>query len=571
MLDNTTIEEIRNKLDIVEVINSYITLEKKGKNYFGVCPFHDDHSPSMSVSPSLQIFNCFTCKSGGNVFKFVSDYENISFTDAVIKLANSINYPLNITNNKQNSIQVKNAEIFNIYDISNKFFVNNIHTKGASEALNYLSSRNISNETIKFFEIGLASMLNPLSKFLLANNFSNSTLTDYGLLSENGFDIFNNRIMIPIHNPNGQVIAWTGRIYNNNDSNKYLNSKETSIFKKGATLFNYHRAISYIKKSDSIIIVEGNMDVVRLVNHNINNCVALMGTSLTNEHISLIKRLTNNIILCLDADKAGIMATKTISEQLDSKGFNVKIAILEKDSDPDEYILKYGHESFLNIINNAINFFDYKLNVLKNERNFSNLEDISSYLKDVVNELNKSNDEILKEMTINKLSSDYNISIDTLKGMIVKKEVIKTNNFVQPNNKESKFEKASKRIIKMMLLEEDAIYLVKDKLSYFVDEKYKILSEEIIYYFKKHAIIEIADLCTFLNNKGNLQSLFLEIVNEYEDYKYNEEELLDYINLLNNKLLLNQKKILKNQLKSEYDPIKKAQLVNEILKLGDKI
>lgn len=570
MLDNNTIEDIRNKLDIVEVINTYITLEKKGKNYFGVCPFHDDHSPSMSVSPSLQIFNCFTCKSGGNVFKFVSDYENISFHDAVIKLANSINYPINITSAKPNNNQIKNNEIYNIYDISNKFFINNIHTKGASEALDYLSSRNISNETIKFFEIGLASMINPLSKFLLVNNFSSSSLINYGILSDNGYDIFNNRIMIPIHNHNGQVIAWTGRIYNNNDTNKYLNSKETSIFKKGSTLFNYHRAISFIKKEDNIIIVEGNMDVIRLVNHKINNCVALMGTSLTNEQIALIKRLTNNITLCLDSDKAGINATNVIANELYNKGFNVKITMLEKDSDPDEYIVKYGAEAFLNILNNSINFFDYKLNVLKNERNFSNLEEISAYLKDVINELNKSNDEILKEMTLNKLSNDYNISIDTLKSMIIKKEVIKQQPLVKPN-KDNKFDKASKRIIKMMLLDENGIYLVKDKLSYFIDEKYKILSEEIIYYFKKHAIIEIADLCTFLNDKGNLQSLFLEIINEYEDYLYNEEELLDYINLLNNQLLSNQKKILQDKLKSEFDPIKKAQLVNEILKLGDKI
>ena len=569
MINNATIEDIRSKVDIVEVINSYITLEKKGKNYFGICPFHDDHAPSMSVSPSLQIYMCFTCKAGGNVFKFISDFENISYNDAVIKVANMINYPLNIKNLPNSIKQVKNSEIYEAYDLANKFFINTIHTKIASEALDYLHNRSISDETIKNFEIGLASMINPVSNFLLAKGYTKSQLEEYGIISESSNEIFNNRIMIPIHNHTGAIIAWTGRIYNNSQTNKYLNSKETTIFKKGDILFNYHRANTTIKKKDFVIIVEGNMDVIRLVNNGITNCVALMGTSLSKEQTSLIKRLTNNIVLCLDNDNPGNLATKTIAQELTNNGFNVKIVLLNDTKDPDEYIIKNGVESFNNIVYNAISFFDYKLNNLKNKRNFSNMEEISSYIKEVMVEVNKSDDNLLKEMTINKLSKDYNISVSSLISMLEKKESINTIN-IPKTNKDNKYDKASKRIIKMMLISAEAIIIANEQAIMFKEERYKFLYEEILYYYKKNGIINIADFCNYLYNKEEVGSLLFEILNEYDEYQYNEEELLDYINLLNNMLLLEKKKQLKIALAKELDPIKKANLVKEMIKLGDK-
>lgn len=571
MFDNFILDEIRKKADIVEIINSYITLEKKGKNYFGVCPFHDDHSPSMSVSPTLQIFNCFTCKSGGNVFNFVSSYENISFNDAVIKVANIINYPLNIKQTTiQNPTQVKNQTAYQIYDIANKFYVNNLFTKHGVEAVDYLQKRNFSLDTIKEFDIGLSSIITPVNNFLFAKNYTKEQLIEYGIISESGYDVFSNRIMIPIHNSTGQVIAWTGRIYNNSETNRYLNSKETVIFKKGDVLFNFHRAIKPIKQNDYIIIVEGNMDVIRLFDSGIKNCIALMGTNLSNEQIHLIKRVTNNVILCLDNDNAGKIATETISNILNSKQFNVKIINMSNEKDPDEYIIKNGKDSFINMINNSINYIDYKLELLKNKRNFTNIEEISFYLKDVILELNNSNDELLKEMKLNQISKDYNISISTLQNMMTKKEIIKKP--IQVNTKnESKYEKASKRVIKMMTISEEAIFIVKNQLSYFENIKYKILSEELLYYYKKNGIIEIADLCNLINDKKDISSLFFNILSEYENYKYNKDELLDYINLLNNKLIMNEKTLLKQQLEKELDPIKKAILVNKILGLGENI
>ena len=258
-ITNEMINEIRNKVDIVEVISKYIPLTQRGKNYFGVCPFHDDHSPSMSVSKEKQIFTCFSCGATGNVFTFVSDYEHIGFYDAVRLLGNQVGYNLGNAQATKN----KNAEAYEIYDQACKFYQNSLNTSLGKNANEYLENRQIDKESIKKFKIGLSMSKTSLTDYLISKGFSLNKLIELGISNTNGTDLFTNRIMFPLYDLEGNVVAFSGRRYNTNEGSKYINTKETSIFKKGNILYNYHNAKEMLKKNNSIIVMEGFMDVIR--------------------------------------------------------------------------------------------------------------------------------------------------------------------------------------------------------------------------------------------------------------------------------------------------------------------
>ena len=321
-ITNELINEIRNKIDIVEIISNYVPLTQRGKNYFGVCPFHDDHSPSMSVSKEKQIYTCFSCGATGNVFTFISEYEHINFYEAVKLLGTKIGYNLGITKPQSNS-EDKSLEIYNL---ACKFYQNNLNTALGKNAYEYLEKRKIDKETIKKFKIGLSFSKTSLTDYLLNKKIPLKELISLGISNENGSDLFINRIIFPLYDLQGNVVAFSGRIYNTKDSSKYINTKETKIFKKGNLLYNYHQAKDILKKSESIIVMEGFMDVIRASTVGINNCVATMGTAFTKQHANLLRKMTDNIILCFDGDKAGEEATTSAIEVL--KEINIKPKVI---------------------------------------------------------------------------------------------------------------------------------------------------------------------------------------------------------------------------------------------------
>ena len=291
-ITNEQINEIRNKIDIVEVISKYLPLTQRGKNYFGVCPFHDDHSPSMSVSKEKQIFTCFSCGATGNVFTFVADYEHIGFYDAVRLLGNQVGYNLGTTKITKN----KNSEAYEIYEQACKFYQNNLNTALGNKANEYLTKRQIDKETIKKFKIGLSVSKTSLTDYLIAKGYKLKKLVDLGLSNENGTDLFTSRIMFPLTDLEGNIVAFSGRIYNTKDGSKYINTKETTIFKKGNILYNYHNAKEILKKNNTVIVMEGFMDVIRANTVGITNCIATMGTALTKQNAMLLKKWLSYII-----------------------------------------------------------------------------------------------------------------------------------------------------------------------------------------------------------------------------------------------------------------------------------
>ena len=567
-ITNEMINEIRNKVDIVEVISKYVPLTQKGKNYFGVCPFHDDHSPSMSVSKEKQIFTCFSCGATGNVFTFVKDYEHIDFYDAVRLLGNQVGYNLG----SAKIIKNKNNESYEIYDLACKFYQNNLNSTLGKNANEYLEKRKIDKETIKKFKIGLSISKISLTDYLLSKGKNLKQLVDLGISNENGTDLFVNRIMFPLYDLEGNIVAFSGRIYNTTDSSKYVNTKETNIFKKGTILYNYHNAKDMLKKNENIIVMEGFMDVIRASTVGITNCIATMGTALTKQNASLLKKTANNIILCFDGDKAGEEATIKAINVFKEIEVTPKVVRLEENLDPDEYVLKYGATKLKNKLDNPETSIEFLMNQHKNNKNLTDIEDVSKYINESLTDLLMIDDTILIDLTLKKMSDEYKVDYEILKTKYVSlKTKQKPKNVVKDMTKQvqklSQDELASRNLVFYMIKDKKIIEEVENKITFFPNDMIRNLANQIIYYYHKYGIFKIADFISYIANNENELKIFNEIINMNISETYNQEEIEDYIKVINNYPIKRKEKELKERLKKEESPTKQASILAEILSL----
>lgn len=569
-IDQDTINEIRRSVNIVEIISEYIPLSKKGKNYFGVCPFHSDHSPSMSVSEERQIYKCFSCGAGGNVFRFLMDYENISFIDSLKMIADKTAIPLKISKFKPKTNQT-NEKLYQIFEVSQMFYQNNINTKEGSEAKKYLKERNIGQEIINEFKIGLSLSNNTLlSKLLEKKGYQESEILNTGLCNKNDLkitDVYYKRIMFPLWDLSGRIVGYSGRIYNSEDNSKYINTKETKIFKKGELLYNYHRAKEEARIKNQIIIVEGFMDVIRCYSIGIKNVVATMGTAITKSQALLMKRLGKDIILCFDGDEAGEKATVSAIEELNKIDVIPKIVRLEEKLDPDEYIQKYKKEQFKLKLENPINVLDFKLSYLKKGKNLKDNIETSNYINQMLLEIGKIDDDILRELTLNKLSLEYKIDIDILRSKIKPIEKTKSIKTKPKKIKQNKYEIAEQNLIYYMLENPEVIEIYQKHSIYIPNEAYRKLAREIYYFYHKNGFIHLADIMTNLMDNQILKEALNELLNLDLKETYTKEEIMDYINTIQELNYKNEEKYLKEEIKKEIDPIKKAKLAEKIVEI----
>ena len=566
------INEVRRKNDIVDVIGEKIPLEKRGKNYFGVCPFHDDTNPSMSVSREKQIYTCFSCHATGNVFTFLMNYEHKEFNQVLSDLANRVG--ITLSGFKTKKVSTKYDEWYKIYDLANKYYQNNLLSKEGEGAREYLKNRSIDDDTIKEFEIGYSlKMRDDLTKLLTMKGHSVDLLNKIGLSNED-HDIYNSRLMFPLHDLNGKVIGFSGRIITSGKQNKYLNTKETELFKKGKLLYHYHIAKEEARVKKSVIIMEGFMDIIRASTVGIKNTVATMGTALTKDHIKEIKRLSNNIILCFDGDEAGVKATLANGELFKSEGIEVKVITLPGEDDPDTYILKNGKDAFQSLINNAIYYSDFKIKSLSRNRNFASSEEKANYIHEVLEEASKINDTIRTEIILKDLAKKFEIGYNTLEKSFqelvnnkeIKKEVVTAPRKVQPKKKD-KYQKASLNIIYYMLNKQDIIDMVESEHLVFPTEALRALESEIVYFYHKYGFINEADFYTYLTPKGELLNLLNEVLEMDLKTTLTKEELYDYFKVIRE---YNFKKTINNleeKIKNETDPLMQVKYAEEIRKL----
>lgn len=561
------INEIRRSVNIVDVVSDYIPVEQKGRNYFALCPFHDDHNPSMSISPDKQIYTCFVCGAHGNVFNFVMNYEHVSFIDAVKMIGRRVGVNIDLPTQYKKPKEKGLEDLYNIYDIANKFYQNNLSTKEGSDAREYLSNRDFKEDVIKEFGIGL-SLNNKLSSMLL-KKYDKDILIRSGICNESGgniFDAFTERIMFPLWDIDGNVVGFSGRIYKTKDSSKYVNSKESDIFKKGKLIYNYHRAKEEVRKKKFVLVVEGFMDVIALYKVGIKNVVAMMGTAVTNEQANLLKRLSTNIFLCFDGDSAGNMATMSCANELTKVGITPKVIRLPENLDPDEYIKKYGSDNFNDYLDNPKSLIDYKMDYYKNNTNFNDSIEVSKYIKDVVSEIDEITDPVVREIIIKKLSDETDVSVATIKGMVKGKDVIKTTP-KKSTIKYDKYKKAEMRLIYYMLRHKEVINIYERNKCFFPTDEYRALVSELVYYYKKHGIIYIADFLSYISDKEELLDAFNKIDTMELSENYTTDEIMDYINLLNEYGVNEEFKRKSLEFKKEIDEKKKIEIAKEMIEL----
>ena len=575
MNNQDIINEVRRRNDIVDVIGEKIPLEKRGKNYFGVCPFHDDTNPSMSVSREKQIYTCFSCHATGNVFTFLMNYEHKEFNQVLSELANRVG--ITVSSIKVKKTSTKYDEWYKIYDLANKYYQNNLLSKEGVNARDYLKNRSIDDDTIKEFEIGYSlKERDDLTKLLTVKGYNLDLLNKIGLSNED-HDIYNSRLMFPLHDLNGKVIGFSGRIINNSKQNKYLNTKETELFKKGKLLYHYHIAKEESRIKKSVIIMEGFMDIIRASTVDIKNTVATMGTALTRDHIKEIRRLSNNIILCFDGDEAGVKATIASGELFKASGVEVKVISLPGEDDPDTYILKNGRDAFLGLIDNAIYYSDFKIKNLSRNRNFSSSEEKANYIHEVLEEASLIDDKIRVEIILKDLEKKFEIGYNTLEKSFqelvstkdIKKQVVISSETIKkaPKVKKDKYQKACYNIIYYMLNKQEIIDIVESEHLVFPTEALRALESEIVYFYHKYGFINEADFYTYLAPKVELVNLLNEILMMDLPLTVTKDELNDYFKVIreyNYKMIINK---LEEKIKNETDPVMQIKYAEEIRKL----
>lgn len=573
-MNNELANEIRSKCDIVDVIGERIPLVARGKNFFGVCPFHDDSNPSMCVSREKQIYTCFSCHATGNVFTFLMNYEHMDFRETLRYLGEKVG--VNVSSIHVPRKNTKYDSLYDAYQFSLKYFQNNLLSKLGKDARSYLLSRRIDDTVIKEFEIGLSLDSNDdLTKLLVSKKYDLASLNTMGLSSD-ARDVYIDRIMFPLYDLTGKVVGFSGRIYRDNGLNKYLNTKETPIFKKGQLLYHYHVAREECRLQKSVIVMEGFMDVIRASTIGIRNTVALMGTALTHEQLQLLKRLSSNIILCLDGDDPGVHATISIGDMLLSEGIEAKVVVLPNPDDPDSFILKNGKERFISLVESAVTFNDFKLRKLKEKVDFRSDEETALYINQVLKETTKVQDPIRVEIILKKLAKEFDLSYNTLEMRFheletpkqEKKQVVVTYKKV----KKTKYEKAMEQILYFMLNNDWVISQFEKERFIFPNEASRLLASEVVYFYTKYGYINIPDFYTYVQDKDEVVNFLNDILAADYLESTSKDELFEYFRVIREYSRTQEIKRLTNSLKNEVDPLAQANIAEKIrkLRIGDK-
>lgn len=410
------IDEVRQTNDIVDIISQYVHLKRSGRNFFGLCPFHNEKSPSFSVSPDKQIFHCFGCGVGGNVFTFLTKIEGINFIEAIQTLAERANIQLPMLENSGDSVKEQlKSKVYKVNEFTAKYYHENLYKPEAKIAQEYIKKRKLTNETLQSFQIGFSGKFDELYQELKKQGFEEPEILESGLVNKNDkgqyIDRYRNRLMFPICDSRGKVIAFGGRVLDDSKP-KYINSPENIVYSKGRNLFGLNVA----KKGDTkqLLIVEGYMDVISLHQRGITNVVAPLGTALTQQQAWLLRKNTEKIILSFDSDEAGLMAKMRALDILQNMGCDLRIIQMEGAKDPDEYIIKYGNARFNNIVEKALSVIEFKVKVLKQNLNLEVVNDKIKFLNEIAKLIAKIDNTIEREVYIEKIAKEYEISKEAI-------------------------------------------------------------------------------------------------------------------------------------------------------------
>ena len=520
-MDNSIINKIKNELNIVDIISEYVDLSKKGKNYWGICPFHEDSNPSMSVSFDKQLFKCFVCQAGGDLIKFTSQINNVSFPKALSILAKKIGIEYNITPNLKNKYSKQQEKLISIHKDAMTFFQYSLSTQLGQKAHSYIIDRGLNNSLIETFSIGYAPK-SGLKEYLLKKGHDEADIINSSLENNNGHDFFKDRLIFGIKNIYGDIVSFSARDLSGNSNAKYINSAETPLFNKSNILYNYFDALEASKKEKQVFINEGFMDVIAMYRAGIRNSVAIMGTALTENHVKLLKNFSVNLML--DGDKAGISATiKSIKILLK---YNIKTFVIQnKDNyDPDEIISKYGIEKLISVSKNKIEALEFIFQL--HQKKYSNITPNTAldFTKSFAAYLTYASD-LQKDFYINKLSQTLNISRDIIQDniKISKKNQIEVAVLNNTKTKVKKIKNNTYKLIKSMVNNHKLINIFKENKPYLIEP----------------ILVTITNYIIEANEKKNIEKPSEEMkikfqeINSYNDFVNSPEEFKELIQRVN--------------------------------------
>ncbi|HDB2337103.1 TPA: DNA primase [Staphylococcus aureus] len=558
-IDQSIINEIKDKTDILDLVSEYVKLEKRGRNYIGLCPFHDEKTPSFTVSEDKQICHCFGCKKGGNVFQFTQEIKDISFVEAVKELGDRVNVAVDIEATQSNSnvqIASDDLQMIEMHELIQEFYYYALtKTVEGEQALTYLQERGFTDALIKERGIGFAPDSSHFCHdFLQKKGYDIELAYEAGLLSRNEenfsyYDRFRNRIMFPLKNAQGRIVGYSGRTYTGQEP-KYLNSPETPIFQKRKLLYNLDKARKSIRKLDEIVLLEGFMDVIKSDTAGMKNVVATMGTQLSDEHITFIRKLTSNITLMFDGDFAGSEATLKTGQNLLQQGLNVFVIQLPSGMDPDEYIGKYGNDAFTAFVkNDKKSFAHYKVSILKDEIAHNDLS-YERYLKELSHDISLMKSSILQQKALNDVAPFFNVSPEQLANEIQFNQAPANyypedeyGGYIEPEpigmaqfDNLSRQEKAERAFLKHLMRDKDTFlnyYESVDKDN-FTNQHFKYVFEVLHDFYAENDQYNISDAVQYVNSNELRETLI-----SLEQYNLNDEpyenEIDDYVNVINEK------------------------------------
>ncbi|MCD9073087.1 DNA primase [Staphylococcus epidermidis] len=555
-IDQSVIDEIKNKTDILDLVSEYVKLEKRGRNYIGLCPFHDEKTPSFTVSEDKQICHCFGCKKGGNVFQFTQEIKDVSFVEAVKDLGERVNIQVDIGQNQTNSstkIASDELKMIEMHELIKDYYHYALmKTVEGEEALNYLHERGFTDDLIKEREIGYAPDNSHFCHdFLEKKGYDIELAFEAGLLSRNEenftyFDRFRNRIMFPLKNGQGRIVGYSGRTYTNQEP-KYLNSPETPIFQKRRILYNLNKARKFIRKQDEIILLEGFMDVIKSDYAGLKQVVASMGTQLSQEHITFLQKLTQNVTLMFDGDYAGKEATIKTGQALLIQGLNVFVVQLPSGMDPDDYIRKYDNEQFIKFVQqDKQSFVLFKVKMYQNEINHNDLA-YEKHFKETVRDLSLVNSGIIRNKLIQNIADIFKVSPET-----IQYELDATYQHQMPSNtyptfqdepskqqlilgRLTKNEKAERALIKHLMKDKDTFlnYYQKVVPEDFTNSYLKRIFSYLYDYYSKNDYYTISDMMQYIES-NELREVLIELDQYHLNDEPYENEIEDYIQIIKN-------------------------------------
>lgn len=571
-----TIDNIRNHVDIVDIISHYVPLTRKGKSFKCVCPFHDDHDPSLSVSQEKQIFHCFVCGSGGNVFTFVQKYEKVSFVEAVAKVAKlaGIDITIDTSDISKPKVDPRIASLYKVHQEAIDFCSYELDSIEAKPIKQYLYDRGLSDDIIRKFQLGYNPDGNKLYRFLHAKKYKDEDILRGNLAwqTQRGIvDVFRHRIMIPIHDANGNPVGFSARRVDSSMEAKYVNTSETEIYIKGNILYNYHRVKEIARKEGRILLVEGAMDVLAFEKAGISNVVATLGTACTSQQLKLLKYLGVKIALCYDGDKAGQNATYKFYEMAKKENLNVEIIDNKYGLDPDEIIEAYGKEALIAMSKKTISWIDFLFTYLKGKYDLDNYSEKKAYAMEIGHQISKLDDTFEKDSyyTRLKLVTQFDMSLEEKKAVVkkVEKQPKQIQIIHQPTSGSMN---ATMQILSQMLLSKRACEQYRSELGFLLDDNCNALALYILDYYRENDTLVVADLIDRIKEES-VRNVLLKTANwDLGSPVYNENILKDAILKMKECMIQEQIRGLKEKMNTVNDMSEKNKIALQIFELRKK-